>query len=95
MRDFCSGAYTLRAQGHLDRIGQNIDPAQHTLAGVTAEPNFPGSHVSRLLSSSGPYQAAFCHYACFFHRASIPKRDSDFARKYGGFVYDHPWPKRR
>ena len=21
--------------------------------------------------------------------------DSDFARKYGGFVYDHPWPKGR
>ena len=21
--------------------------------------------------------------------------DSDFGRKYGGFVYDHPWPKGR
>ena len=21
--------------------------------------------------------------------------DSDFAQKYGGFVYDHPWPKGR
>ena len=31
--------------------------------------------------------------ACAYYPAYYP--DSDFARKYGGFVYDNPWPKGR
>src|SRR5271157_2756291 len=35
----------LGAQRHLHRVGENVDAAQHPLAGVTAEANFLRCHV--------------------------------------------------
>ena len=52
----------LRPERHLHRVGENVHAAQHALAGVTAEPNFLGSHVSCsfcLRVMSGAAQAAF------------------------------------
>ena len=35
----------LRAERHLDRVGENIDAAQHAVAGVAGKFNVLGSHV--------------------------------------------------
>src|SRR5690606_16164765 len=39
----------LGAEGHLDRIGQGVDAAQHLVACVARELDFLGSHVCWLL----------------------------------------------
>ena len=42
----------LGAEGHLDRIGQDVDAVQHALAGVLSEFHFLSSHVLSPLTSS-------------------------------------------
>ena len=39
----------LGAEGDLHRVGENVDAAQHALAGFTAEADFFGSHVCLLV----------------------------------------------
>ena len=48
----------LGAQGHLDRIGQDIDAAQHLVASIGGELNFFGSHVKRSLGLNGETESA-------------------------------------
>src|SRR5579883_2089093 len=48
---------TLRAERDLHRVGENIDAAQHPLAGIAAELNVLGSHcLSSLLSSVADFR---------------------------------------
>src|SRR5205823_4226239 len=47
-----------RTQRHLDRIGENIDAAQHAVTRVGVKPDFLGSHFSLLPYAA--FRAAVC-----------------------------------
>jgi len=49
----------------------------------------PPQAEGRAFSTIGAAAISLRDEACAYYP------DSDFARKYGGFVYDHPWPKGR
>src|SRR5207245_2139953 len=67
----------LRAQGHPDRVGKNVDAAQHPLARIGVKPNFLCRHD--LLLSRGLFDHA--HDVAFLHDDEILAVDLDLGAR--------------